>query len=134
MAESRSLAADVNPPLPVRKLVGPCIGPESPAGAALEVEDRHDTIPNSLAAMFLMDRHRLDKRGFAAVLGFHGLLKLVGWDFDHCFIRSTTLQFEMTFEPMALSSVSARLSRSPDASLAANEPLISWTTKAQRRH
>src|ERR1019366_715503 len=50
-----------------------CIGPERARWAALEVEDCHRAFPDNLSVMFLVDWHRLDKRGRAPVLGFHGL-------------------------------------------------------------
>jgi hypothetical protein len=37
--------------------------------------------------MHFAERHRLNKRGRAAVLEFYGLLELVGRDFSHCHVE-----------------------------------------------
>jgi len=66
--------------LAVVAFIGPGIGPEMSVRLAAKVEHMDCAIPNSLALMLLMDRHRLDKRGRAAVLGFHGLFEF-GWGY-----------------------------------------------------
>jgi hypothetical protein len=48
-----------------------------------EVEYVDRAIPDRLAVVRLMHWHGLDKRSLAAVLGFHGLLKLIDRNFAH---------------------------------------------------
>jgi len=62
---------------------------------ARQIEDMDRPIPNNLTRMCFMDRHRLDKRGNAAVLGFHGLFQF-GWCyFGHGRSQLTVLFFHM---------------------------------------
>jgi hypothetical protein len=43
---------------------------------AVDLENVNDAFPDRLAAECLFDRHRLGKRGRAAVLGFYSFFKL----------------------------------------------------------
>ena len=65
-------------PLAVRQPIGPCISPRRSAGTSFQIINLHCTIPDGLSPKGFMNRHRLHMTGRAAVLRFHGLLKLIG--------------------------------------------------------
>ena len=53
---------------------------------ARQIEDMNRPISNNLTRMCLMDRHRLNERGCAAVLAFHSL-----FEFDVANFTQTTI-------------------------------------------
>jgi len=63
--------------------MGPRVGPKIPARLVDQVEDMNGALPEQLFSLHLPNGHRLDERGRAAVLGFHGLFVLIDGGFGH---------------------------------------------------
>jgi hypothetical protein len=72
----KTLSAAIN-------FMGPSIGPKVAVRLVGQVEDMNGALPDQLFSAHFPNGHRSDECSCAAVLGFHGLLELVGGDFGH---------------------------------------------------